>query len=74
MTGFAISEFESSRPANQSAGPRNRTRQSQKCLPTAGFCNSAAGLWPPNSANCEAISPKVSGHYRKYSRFREIGL
>jgi hypothetical protein len=37
----------------------------------AGFCNSMPGLRTPKFAKCEASSPKVSRHYREYSRFAE---
>jgi hypothetical protein len=37
----------------------------------AGFCNSLPGLRTPKFTKCEANSPKVSRHYREYSRFRE---
>src|ERR1700710_2122479 len=39
----------------------------------AGFCNPVPGLWTPKFVKCEANSPKVSRHYRRYSRFRETG-
>jgi hypothetical protein len=43
----------------------------EKGPPIAGFRDSGAGLRVPNSGKCEAHSPKVSGRYREYSRFRE---
>jgi hypothetical protein len=36
-----------------------------------GFRELAGGLQPPDFTIHEANSPKVSGHYREYSRFRE---
>ena len=37
----------------------------------AGFCDSVTGLQTPDFADGGTNSPKVSGHYREYSRFQE---
>jgi hypothetical protein len=37
----------------------------------AAFCNSAPVSETPKLENSQAISAKVSGDYREYSRFRE---
>ncbi len=67
-------EAEGSNPlasAKQSGCLRVGPRNQQKYPPMASFCNSEGGLRTPNSANCNANSPKVSGRYRTYPRFRE---
>jgi hypothetical protein len=40
----------------------------------AGFCESAISLRAPKLAPTGAKSPKVSGRYLKYSRFRETAV